>query len=233
MTFQTLSGATLAALFLASTAATASTLTITFGDEDCFSTDFTGCTDGDTVDTAAIMGNALDGITDNFGFIGTSSFDFQLSLAADQQITSAIFTAQVVGLDTVDEATPPFGDDIRGTRVTLDGTDVFNYNPDPGPGGAFPLNEVDIITFAIANDALNINGSNVISIIPEEAFEQFGVFEDYAIDFASLVIDFETVTTPPGGGGGGMPSVPLPASMGFSLLGLGALAGMRRFRAKR
>lgn len=208
-------------------AAQAATMTLTVGDDDCFGSGLAACGDGallsDDFFTAPQFGAGPGDPsgTDNFGTLGTLSFLFVLSLGTEVA-TAATITAKTVGLERTGGI---FGDAFQGARFQINGTDIgtfFTLPTNPAPGAAGPSNAVGIASFAVAPALLDTNGTNTLTIIPEEAFEPFGISEEFAVDFSRLTVVAEA--PPP------MEVIPLPASIWFLGGALTALAGATRRR---
>ena len=208
---------------LAAAPASSAVITVMVGDDDCFGLSIS-CADGSTFPggtTPSDRSTASDPAgMDVFGFNGALSFGVTVDLAGET-LDSATLQFKVVGLDLVDRSSPlPFGDAFHGTRIQMNGSDVGLY----APGDAItpiPVDEVDFISVAL-NPADVINGANTFSLIPEEGFEQFSLFEDFAVDFMSLTLNTSLTVTPP------TTPVPLPATGLLLLAGLGAFGAMRR-----
>jgi len=177
-----------AAAFFVGQSATAATLTVMSGNDDCFGTNAVSCDDGAILSVAGPFNNSIAGDNvairdpagqDQFGVLGTTSFDFAIDPTALSNALSATFLVKVFGLDLVDTGAT-VGDAFEGARILLNGADVALYSPPANIGQT----EVEVLTVAIDVTALTPN--SVFSIVPEEAFELNGTFEDYAVDFAKL-----------------------------------------------
>jgi hypothetical protein len=194
---------------LAATASQAATTTVTVGDEDCFG--LGSCPDGAPIDTGAVNAGPSDPTgQDTFGTLGTVSFDGTLDLTGLTVLSGSV-TARVVGLERFSTL---FGDGIAGSTFLLNGTVLGNYiapGSDPATGAAGPGDVPDTVTFA-AGAGLFLDGTNTLTIVPEEAFGGFGILEEFAVDFVRFSVETEPAAVAP---------VPLPAS--FWLLGAGAL----------
>ncbi len=152
--------------------------------------------------------------TDTFGTNGTFTTTFDVALMG-LDVLSATISAKTVGLERFGGI---FGDAFQGARLQFNGLDVatfFTPGGDPAIGAAGPANRVGFISFALDAGTI-LDGTNSLTLIPEEAFEPFDIFEEYAVDFTSLTV----VTGDPA------PVIPLPAAI-WMLGGAIALLGAR------
>ncbi|MFN3261479.1 MAG: VPLPA-CTERM sorting domain-containing protein [Pikeienuella sp.] len=211
MTLKRLWRPALAAALLSAGQASAASLTFTLGDEDCFGLGGP-CADGSDFVSVAPTDRSGPGDpagTDVFGPNGTLNFSFLVDLGGEVA-TSATVSARTVGLDLVDLG--GFGDAFIGARFLFNGVDIGTFST------GSPL-EIATASFAVAPGALMDLAINMLTIVPEEAFEQFQVFEDFAVDFARLSIETQAGPTA---------AVPLPGALWLLLGGLGALGALRR-----
>lgn len=215
------------ALAVTTSPALAATTSLQFGDNDCFGLGG-ACPGVRTAPTVLPQDNstALDPLsTDVFGEIGTASFSAAIDLTGTT-VTSATFTATVWGLDL--KADSPanggiFGDAFEGARFQVNGTDVGTYFSAATPDGNGP-NRIETVMFDVAADLI-LNGTNTLTVIPEQDFLQFAApgfsgQDAYAIDFVSLTFETEATPPPP-------PPVPLPAGLPLLLGALGLLGYAR------
>lgn len=197
--------------------AAATTLSSMVGDDDCFGYSvLASCPDGTLIPSVAPADNSAPGDpagTDMFGALGTLSFDFLIDLAG-LTATSATVSVRTAGIDL---GTTAFGDGIAGTQFAFNGTALGAFFSDPtSVGQEAAARGVVTLSFDILG-ALQ-NGLNTLVLVPEEGFEPFIVFEDYAVDFARLSVEVTPTTTP----------IPLPASVWLLAAGVGLIGGLRR-----
>lgn len=224
-------GGLAAALLSAGTLpAAADTATTTFGDEDCFG--FSGhspCGDGDEIPAYTQSGSAVgdtnfdnstatDGNTDIMRLWDSLSFTFPVNMTGNT-VNSATIEVKTVGLDFRNT----FPDPDEGTDFLLNGTKIDEFVPSSDGD----IRRIRVFTFDILSDLVT-NGDNIFTIDPI-ALENFNVYDDFAVDYAKLIIDFDPAGTG-GGGGGGTGVVPIPAGGLLLLSGLGLLGwrGMKK-----
>lgn len=198
-------------------AAAATSFTSMTGDDDCFGYSvLASCPDGTLIPGITPVDNSTPGDpagTDRFGALGTLSFDFLIDLAG-LTATSATVSVRTAGIDL---GTTAFGDGIAGTQFAFNGTALGAFFSDPtAVGQEAAARGVVTLNFDIL--AALQNGLNTLVLVPEEGFEQFGVFEGYAVDFATLTVETTPTTTP----------IPLPASVWLLAAGVGLIGGLRR-----
>lgn len=177
---QTIGIAALIVTALTAGSGAAATINTMIGDDDCFGySSLASCADGTLIPGVQVVDNrtASDPAgTDRFGPLGTLSFVFNIDLT-NATATSAVVSVKTAGIDL---GTTAFGDKIAGTRFSFNGSAL----------GAFFLNATVVGTEAstrgIATYSFGIlaglkNGDNTLELVPEEGFEQFNLFELYAV----------------------------------------------------
>lgn len=195
----------------------ATPLTSIVGDDDCFGYSvLASCPDGTLIPSVAPVDNSTAGDptgTDQFGPLGTLSFDFLIDLAG-LTATSATVSIRTVGIDL---GSTFFGDGIAGSQFSFNGTALGAFFSDPTAAGQ---QEAARGVVTLSFDVLGAlqDGINTLVLVPEEGLEEFGVFEDYAVDFARLNVDVTPTTT----------TVPLPASVWLLAAGVGLVGALRR-----
>lgn len=214
---RTIGTAALIVAALTAGASAATTITSMIGDDDCFGYSvLTTCPDGTLIPSIAPVDNSTAGDpagTDRFGALGTLSFDFLIDLST-LTANSAIVSVRTAGIDL---GTTAFGDGIAGTQFSFNGTALGAFFSNPtNVGQEQAARGVVTLSFDVLS-ALK-DGINTLVLVPEEGFEPFSVFEEYAVDFAKLTIEGTTITTP----------IPLPASVWLLAAGVGLIGGLRR-----
>ena len=212
MTLKRLWRPALAAALLSAGQASAASLTLPLGDEDCFGLGGPCAEGSDFVSIAPTdrSGPGDPAGTDVFGPNGTLTFSFFVDLGGETAASASV-SARTVGLDQVDEAVPPLGDAFRGARFLFNGADLGTFFT------RSPL-EIGTASFSVAPGSILDLAVNTLTIVPEEAFALFGVPEDFAVDFARLSIETQAGPTA---------AVPLPGAFWLLLGGLGALGALR------
>lgn len=199
--------------------ASAATTTVMVGDDDCFGfPGLTSCPDGSTIPSVAPANRSGPGDpagTDAFGALGTVSFSFDIDLTGLTPVAASV-SARTVGLDGRDDL--PFGDAFNGARFRFNGADVGTFFEPPVQPTI--SNIVRLLSFDVLAELQD--GINTLTIVPEEAFEQFGVFEDYAVDFARLEVETAPTTV-----------IPLPAAAPLLAAAIATLAWSGRRRRLR
>lgn len=207
-------------------AATAATITIQAGDDDCFGFTSLGGTcpdDTEIPSTNTDNSTAADPAgTDTIGDIGTLDFGFSFDPLGDD-VTSASVSIRTAGinlnggvfdLDGLDGAAFFFNGTLLGTYY-LAGLDAFDLGLDSELA-------IKTLSFSIAPGLL-VTGVNTLRILPEQDLLGFGVSESYGVDFARLTVETES---PP------ISAVPLPAGVLLLLTALGGLSLARARRSK-
>lgn len=155
--------------------------------------------------------------TDQFGPLGTLSFDFLIDLTG-LTATSATVSVKTAGIDL---GTMAFGDGIAGTQFAFNGTALGAFFSDPTDVGQEEAAR-GIVTLSFGILGALQDGINTLTVVPEEGFEQFSMFEEYAVGFARLTVAATPTTTP----------APLPASVWLLAAGVGLIGGLRRRRTR-
>jgi len=224
------------AFLAAGPVAAATTTTITLGDRDCFGTNDATCA---TVPVPAFgasddrSGPGDPAGTDIFGPLGPVSFSAALDIDAMFEIVSATLGLRVVGLDQPDFITSGFpGADGRGATFEVNGVEVGAFDPKPlaeggnqsgtDPDGTPAPTDVFALSYDVPVGAIIRAGENVITVRPEDVFDQYGVPEDFAVDFVELTVVTRVAPPPPS-------VVPLPAPALLLAGGLAGLGALRRF----
>jgi hypothetical protein len=201
--------------------AQASTTTIQLGDIDCFGEpDDSACIAGAFPALPVVFDNTTPGDppnTDVFGFLGTVSFDFALVFGGLVPISAEI-EVRVAGVDIFVEDS--IGDAIEGMGFAFNGTLIGTHFEPVVTGSDINQRAISTLVFDVSPGTLVDGGVNRLTISPEQDFD-LAQFEQYAIDYASLTVEFEDM---------GIPGVPLPASVTLLGAAAGALVLMRRRR---
>ncbi|WP_116131927.1 hypothetical protein [Tropicimonas sp. IMCC34043] len=210
---------------LAASSASATTVTQTVGDADCFGlgAGASECAAG-AFATIPSFDNSSPGDpagTDVLGTLGTVTLAFGPLDLGGLTATSASVEIRVAGIDIYIE--PSGGGDANvGATFALNGTLIGTYHEPVVIGSTINQRAITTLTFSIDLGDLNFGSGNVLAISPESDFG-LAQYESYAIDYASLTVVTADTTAP----------VPLPASaplLGAAALALAVAAARRRAR---
>lgn len=197
-------------------------VTVMAGDADCFGGPAVNCTNGFLPPyvssfTELRFDNSGPGDpvgTDVFNAIGAVSLDFLLNLGG-LTATSASLEVRVAGIDLGwDPAIFPGAvDDVYGAGFTLNDDYLGDHVEPTELGGTLHQRKITTLVFSVDIASLVDGGTNTLIIAPET---DFGVIEEYAVDYARLTVETAPVQPPSA-------DVPIPAPLALLAGGLGIL----------